>query len=162
MDLEQLTDESRSYARELLQLFPQLEASCTAEVQKGFPGQHLLVQVTSPKAPDRNVTIWMESGTEPSLGFGDRGWHTHEDHVRCTAPGKYEAETLIDLLEAIQRDQFVLIEDAGRPREAFGSVLDLRDSQAMLEQLTTPGFKGPLRIKTFTGSGDQDIMSADP
>jgi len=103
----------------------------------------------------------MEGGDEPSLGFGEHGWHTHETNTRQVGPNEYQDESLIDLLEAILLDQFVLFEEPGADPVPLGSVLDLREPDALLKELTSPHCGGRLSIKTFTGNGDREVTVAD-
>ena len=103
----------------------------------------------------------MEGGDEPSLAFGNRGWHTHEDHVRFVAPGECWEESPVSLLDAILHDQFVLFQESGEDPAAFGSALDLRNPTALLVELTSPHCGDRIRIKTFTGNGDREVSVAD-
>ncbi len=110
-EIDQLTDSSRDFARRFLARFPALASYCSIEPIEGVPGRHLRIHIDSPADSGRNVTIWMESGNEPSLAFGTGGWHTHNDYTRQIEPGLYCDESLLDLLQAILGDEFVVFEE---------------------------------------------------
>lgn len=150
-DLDELTDVSRDFARRFLARFPALSSSCSVETFAGVPGKHLRIHIDSPAGSDRDVTIWMLNGTEPSLGFGN--WHTHED-LHCE-------ESLLDLLDAILRDQFVVCEDPDATPQPFSDVLDLREPDALLEELTWPRRGNRVRLATFSGRGDREVTLDD-
>ena len=159
--IDELSEASREFARLLLDRLPDVRQSCSIESIEGLPGLHLFVRVRSPAGPDRDVVIWMEEGDEPSLGFGEHGWHTHETNTKRVGPNEYRDESLIDLLDAIMLDQFVLFEEPGADPVPFGSVLDLRDPDDLLEELTSPYSGERLCIKTFTGDGDREVTVTD-
>lgn len=160
-DIDHLTAVSRDFARQFLEQFPTLSSSCSSESIEGVPGKHLLICIESPAGSDRNVTIWMNDGDEPSLAFGPSGWHTHDDYTRQFEPGMYCDESLLDLLQAILNDEFVVIEELDCVPKPFNSVLDLREPNALLEELTSPRCSKRVRLKTFTGRGDRDVAIDD-
>jgi hypothetical protein len=67
------------------------------------------------------------------------------------------ADALLDLLDAIFADEFVLAEDVGGDHEGHCGVLDMRDANALAEYLTGPWSAPRVRIKSFTGRRDQEI-----
>jgi len=160
-DIDALTDLSKEFARRFLARFPALVSACSSESIEGIPGRHLRIHVDSPAGPDRNVTIWMNGGDEPSLGFGTGGWHTHDDYTREVEPGLCRDESLLDLLQAILEDQFVVFEEPDAAPRPFCSVLDLRNPNALLEELTSPHCSKRVRIKTFTGRNDREVALDD-
>ena len=161
LDIDQLTDLSREFARQFLARFPALASSCSSEAIEGVPGQHLRILIDSPAGSDRNVTIWMESGDEPSLAFGTGGWHTHNEHTREVEHGLYREETLLDLLQAILGDEFVVFEEPDAKPRPFSSVLDLRGPNALLDELTSPHCSKRVRLKSFTGRSDREVSLDD-
>lgn len=161
LDIGELTEASREFAVGFLGRFPGLHASCSAETIAGVPGRHLLIRIVSPAGEDRNVTIWMEGGDEPSLAFGSGGWHTHDDFTRQLGPNLYQDESLFDLLEAILDDQFVVFEEPDAEPRPFRSVLDLRAPNAVIEEITNPHCSDRFLIKTFSGRGDREVSLAD-
>ncbi len=158
--IDELPDVSREFARLFLARFPDLQPSCSRESIEGVPGLHLLIRIKSPAGTDRDVTIWMEMGDEPSLAFGEGGWHTHFSNTRQVGPNDYQEESLLDLLAAIFEDQVVIFEEPGDKPKAIDSVLDLRDPDALIEEFTTPDCTDRVRIKTFTGHGDREVELA--
>jgi hypothetical protein len=161
LDIDQLTALSREFARQFLVRFPTLSSSCSSEVIEGVPGRHLLIRVDSPAGSDRNVTMWMESGDEPSLAFGTGGWHTHNEYTREVEPGLYRAESLLDVLQAILGDEFVVLEEPDAAPRPFSSVLDLRGPSALLDELTSPHCSKRVRLKSFTGRRDREVSLDD-
>ncbi len=68
---------------------------------------------------------------------------------------------LIGLLTAILTDQFVLFVDLEGGSPGFEGVLDLREPDALLEQLT--GRSAPLRIRlrSWGGTADRELTAGD-
>lgn len=161
LDIDLLTDRSREFARQFMARFPALSSCCSGEAIEGIPGLHLHIHIESPAGPDRSVTIWMESGDEPSLAFGTGGWHTHNQHTSEVEPGLYREETLLDLLQAILGDEFVVFEEPDASPMPFSSVLDLRGPNALLEELTSSYCSKRVRIKCFTGRRDREVSLDD-
>ena len=160
-DIDNLTDTSREFAREFLGRFPALASCCSTQSLEGIPGNHLAIQIDSPAGADRKVCIWMEGEHEPSLVFGADGWHTHNTHYRELGDGRYRNESLLDLLQAILTDEFVICEEPDAPPDRMSSVLDLRDPTALLDEVTSPGSSERIRIKSFTGRADRETSLAD-
>ena len=161
LEIARLAAPSRAFAHQLLHELPQLRASCTMAPIPGLPDLHLVVRVASPVDIGRSVVLWMESGDEPSLAFGRHGWHVHETYSRRTTSGTFCDESLIDLLRAILADEVVLFAEDGAEPVPFGSVLDLREPDALLDVLTRPHGSGGIRILTFTGRGDRHVSRHD-
>ena len=161
LDIGQLTDLSREFARQFLARFPTLSSSCSSEVIEGVPGRHLLIRIDSPAGSDRNVTIWMERGEEPSLAFGTGGWHTHNEYIREVEPGLYRDESLLELLQAILGDEFVVLEEPDAGPSPFSSVMDLRRPNALLDELTSPHCSKRVRLESFTGRRDREFSLDD-
>ena len=160
-EIDQLTALSRDFARRFLARFPALASSCSSESIEGVSGRHLLIRIDSPAGSDRNATIWMENGDEPSLAFGTGGWHTHNEYTREVEPGLYCEESLLDLLEAILEDEFVVFEEPDALPRPFSNTLDLREPTALLDELTSPHCSKRVRIKTFTGRSDREVSLGD-
>ena len=174
-EIDELAEPSQDFARQLLARFLHVRHYCSMETrsigkweegQWGFyevPGLHLKVDIPSPAGNDRDVEIWMEDecGDEPSIGFGAGGWHLHGTYLREW--GDWREESIIDVLDAIFKDEFVCIEDRGWGWDApgpFRDTLDFRDPSALVELLTDPFCSGQMSIKTFTGKGDR-VVSLD-
>lgn len=156
--IDELTQVSAAFARQLLDRMPEFERHCAVETLAGVEGRHLLVRIPSPAGPDRDITIWMCGGTEPSLSFGKDGWHTHNTHFRELREDVWEEESLLDLLEAILRDDVVLCRDLGGDVARDWCVLDLRNPDAIEVELTDPyGTSERIRLMSFSGKTDQTI-----
>ena len=112
-----LTEDSKKFADRLFGRHPELRAYAYMERQEGSEGFHLGLEIPSPTGDDsRNVIVWMDEGTEPSLAFGP--FHTHADvwvysdglregDLPPTEAPDDEVNAFIGLLEAILSDEFV-------------------------------------------------------
>lgn len=150
LDFSRLSTPSREFANRLFPVVPEAE-SCSR--MEGGTSTDLLVEIPSPtEDPDRRVVIWMEGGDEPSLAFGD--WHTHAGLWN-------EDDAIIDLVQAILADQFVLIYDVGGEHSGHCGVLDLRIEDALVEELTSKYSPGRVRIRTWSGRGDREVGVQD-
>lgn len=58
------------------------------------------------------------------------------------------------LLAAIFDDLLLVTHDVGRKGGEFGSVLDLRECEAVLQELTSPNGTGSIHVKSFSGRID--------
>ena len=99
----------------------------------------------------------MEDG-EPSVEFGD--WHTHATVWGADRPGQ-ECSAIIDLIQAILADEFVLIEDVGGEHSGPTSVLDRRNKDDVLDELTSKWSPGRVRMKSWTGAVDKEVGLED-
>ena len=145
-----LSAASRAFAERLFRELPEAEFHAKMD---GDEDAHLLVETPSPTGdPDRQLTVWMESGEEPSLGFG--GWHTHADLLE-------REEELIEIARAILEERCGVIYDLGVETSIFGGLLDLDDESELLEELTCPHGSGRVRIHTWSGRGDRDVEVGD-
>jgi hypothetical protein len=147
----QLSRRSADFARRLFSERPGLRSWAAAEMPQAEEGLSSLTVQIPPQNPalEQALTLWMEDGDEPSLGFGE--WHTHaglqddEDQDRA----------IIRLLLAILADEFVLVQEVGGDYDGHFNALDLRDEDALLEELTSPYFPGCGRIVSWTGQADR-------
>jgi len=95
---------------------------------------HVLVQIASPTGDaGRSVTIWLDDG-EPSVEFGP--WHTHSTVWGADKSGD-QWDAIIDLIEAIFADEFVLVQDVGGDHDGSTGVLDRRTKHALIDELTS-------------------------
>jgi hypothetical protein len=144
LDEERLRPESRDFARRLFDALPALRRHA---VMEGGDEYSLLVEVESPIGDaERRLTISVE-GRTPSVFFGE--WHTHSDWWPSGV------DDIVRLVEAILNDRFVIIVNLGGPDDGMKGVVDLRDPDALLEELTDGRSSGHVRILTFTGKGDR-------
>ena len=149
-----LSDQSKRFAAQLFAGVPWLADHATFDSRASQPPHDLLVQLRSPTGDDgRMLTIWMEDG-EPSVEFG--AWHTHATVWGAARPGE-EIMAIIELIQAIVADEFVLIEDVGGEHSGHIGVLDRRNKDDILDELTSKWSPGRVRIKSWTGSVDEEI-----
>src|SRR5579884_1741602 len=110
----------------------------------------LIVEAPSPTGdPNRTLVVWMEDG-EPSLGFGD--WHTHAGlfgEIRGAG-----CDGLLATARAIYSDQFVLCYQVCGEDDEHCGVIDLRDPDALADELTSKGASGALDLRSWGGSAD--------
>jgi hypothetical protein len=134
----------------LFEAIPEAEACSRME---GSTSADLLVEIPSPTGdPERQVTIWMEGGDEPSVEFGD--WHTHA--------GLQVNDDVIDLVKGILADQFVLACYVGGEHSGRCEVIDLRVPDALVEELTSQYSPGRVKLRTWSGKGDREVGVWDP
>ncbi|MCY3002414.1 MAG: hypothetical protein NTV21_11480 [Planctomycetota bacterium] len=150
LELAKLSPESRQFATRLFAAVPQAEPCSRME---GRAHADLLVEIPSPTGdPDRRLVIWMEGGDEPSVGFGE--WHTHD--------GLWGGDdAMVELVKAILADQFVLAHDIGGTHPGSCGGLDLRDPNALVEELTSRHSPGRVRLWTWSGRGDREVGLQD-
>lgn len=156
-----LDDPSQAFATAVFQRFPWLRDHAEVELPPGQDAGTLYVSVPAPSGNDRvGILLWMESGT-PSLMFG--GWHTHADcwldDSSPQEPGGVEG--LVRLLEGILEDRFLLCEDVGAREPQIPTLLDASDSEALLEELTSPYGTGRVRLLSWSGRLDRELGTGD-
>jgi hypothetical protein len=142
----------------LFEAIPQIAQHASMEINRDRPEEfELLVEVPSPTGdPQRKLVIWMEGG-EPSLGFG--AWHTHAGLFgEIKGAG---CEGLIDTAAAILSDKFVLCYDIGGEHDGHCGVLDLRDEEALAEELTSKYSPGEVNLRSWGGSADRHVGLGD-
>lgn len=114
----------------------------------------LVVALGSPTGDaGRIVVLWME-GDEPSVGFGP--WHTHGGCLASSSEPGDEYRAIADLIDAILSDRTVLITDVGGNFPGAVTVLDLREADALAEELTSPYSSGRLRLESWGGTVDRE------
>ena len=117
----------------------------------------LIVEIPSPTGdPQRKLVIWMEDG-EPSVGFGP--WHTHAalfGELQSTG-----CDGFIDTVAAILDDKFVLCCDVGGERDGHCGALDLRDDDALADELTSQYSSGTVSLRSWGGSSDRSVCLGD-
>ena len=115
-------------------------------------GLSLYVDIPSPTEDSaRDCEVWVDEVSTPSIGFGPT--HTHEtpDDVGCLK--------VVDLLSAIFDDELVIIEDVGGAYPGHGSWIDLRNPEALEEELTSRHSPGRALLKSWTGKGDREVST---
>jgi hypothetical protein len=157
LDLGKLSASSREFGARLFAAIPQLVQHASMESAGRPETFELSVEVPSPTGdPQRKLVIWMEDG-EPSLGFGP--WHTH-----CCLFGDVQGagcDGLIDVVGAILADKFVLCCDVGGEHDGHCRVLDLRDADALADEVTSQYSPGTVSLRSWGGSADRSVRLAD-
>ncbi|HWN82430.1 MAG TPA: hypothetical protein VNM87_10070, partial [Candidatus Udaeobacter sp.] len=103
------------------------------------------------------LVIWLNNGYEPSVGFG--GWHTHGGFWGDTEDIARSA--LIDLIEDILAERYVLCEDIGGKEDGWAELLDMSEEDVLLERLTRPKTPGRVRLRSWTGQLDREVSLED-
>ena len=147
--LERLTPDSCAFARAILARRPELARWLSRE--EGEDGDHLLARIPSPTGDEaRTLILWMESD-EPSVAFG--AWHTHATVWAWNREPVDQDAALVALIDDILSDHIVLAVDEASPD--WPAALDLREPDALLDELTRPGGSGRVRLLSWTGSADR-------
>ena len=165
LDVSRLAGPSKLFASRLLHRLPELETHARMKPSSEPDEFDLWLEIPSPSGdPKRKVVMWMEEGVEPSLGFGE--WHSHAGVERPGGDLPEQADAIIDLIRAILADQVVLIYDIGGEHDGSWGLIDLRDQDALLEELTSKYSPGRVKIRTWSGRDDREVgledLSVDP
>jgi hypothetical protein len=111
----------------------------------------LVAKIPSPTGqPRRNVSIWLDENRVPSLEFG--GWHSHAD--LWDPDPEVGLRRMLDYLERITDGEILLAE---LPTIADGlpfRVIDVTDRQEILDELTSPGSLGNMKLLSWSGAED--------
>jgi hypothetical protein len=68
---------------------------------------------------------------------------------------------LIDIAAAILADRFVLCCDVGGEHDGHCDAIDLRDEDALAEELTSEYSPGTVQLRPWGGSSDRRVCLAD-
>ena len=98
--------------------------------------------------PGREFVIWVDDTGTPSIGFG--AGHTHKN---IDADG---IAAIIDWAKAILEDKLLIIENISAEFPG-NSWIDLREPQALAEELTSPYSSGRASLKSWSGNADRQI-----
>jgi hypothetical protein len=159
LDASRLTEASRQFAVRLLERLPALAVHAGMVARPDSDDFDLRVEVPSPVGdPKRQLVVWMED-TEPSIGFGE--WHTHAGLLAIRKGSKDAAGALIAAVEAILSDQLVLTYDIGGEYDGDWGVIDLREKDALLDELTSKFSPGRVEIRTWSARGDREVGLED-
>jgi hypothetical protein len=133
------------FAARILRALPQLARYAAIE-----RADH--IAVPSPTgAADRQIVFALEQG-EPLLSFGP--WHTHASLLGDAFGGG--CDQLIEMGASIMRDELVLCIEDDVPDTA--TLVDLRDPDSLLDEITLPRGAKILRIRSWTGGQDRDVQ----
>jgi hypothetical protein len=152
LNLQKLASPSREFASRLLESVSELARFASMKAKPGDPEQlDLFVKAPSPTGdPDRTLVIWM-ADDDPSIAFGPN-WHTHAS-LRGDALTD-GCDALINLARAILADDVVLYFDIGK---RYLEVIDLRDPDAIIDELTSPHSSGKAELRSWAGTVDRFV-----
>jgi hypothetical protein len=119
-----------------------------------------VVKVPAPSDDPRSeLFVWVDGGDDPSVGFGI--WHTHEDVWGACLPDGAERDALLDLIEGILADRYVICEDVGGIGVGTCTILDLSEDDALLEELTSKCSPGRAHLRSWSGRLDREVALDD-
>lgn len=160
LDEGRITSESRRFAAELFARFPDLRRYAAMERVQGQESWTLVVMVPAPSGDHQaEMVIWVEGGDDPSVGFGN--WHTHENVWGADTKEGGERAALLDLIEGIMADRFVICEDVGGVGDKIATILDLSADDALLEEITSKYCPGRVRLRSWSGRLDREVSLDD-
>lgn len=160
LDASKVTDEARDFAGALFSRFPELRSHAAMARRDASEEWTLVVNVPAPNGDPRvALAIWVEGGDDPSVGLG--AWHTHENVWGWNVENGGERTALLDLIEGILADRYVVCEVVGDADGASATVLDLAEKDALLDELTRPGAAKRLRLRSWSGKVDREVGLAD-
>jgi hypothetical protein len=106
----------------------------------------------------RDIVLWDDDG-DLGLGFGQ--WHTHGNIAWWVREADSQEASLIAIALSIVDGETVIADDLDGPNDGIGGFLDLREPDAVLDELTRRGAPSGLRIRTWSGRGDRDVSLGD-
>ena len=147
-DFERLGAFSQRFAFILFEAFPHLRPFATMFSSSEPDGLSLNVMAPSPSGDkDRFIQVWVDEKVTPTVGFGPN--HTHQ------SPDEAGIAETIDRCRAVFADRLLIIEDVGGEYDGHSSWVDLRDPEALLEEITSPYSPGNARLKSWSGNADR-------
>ncbi len=159
-DDTRITSESRSFAADLFARFPELRHQAAMERIPGGDRWTLVLKVSAPSGDPRSeLVVWVDRGDDPSVAFGD--WHTHENVWGAGTEDGAEREALLDLIEGIFADRFVICEDLGGVGDGSATILDMAERDALLDELTSKYSPGRARLRSWSGRMDREVGLED-
>ena len=115
-------------------------------------GLSLNLVIPSPTGDEaRQCVVWVDEVATPSIGFGPSHTHEQSDDDGIAA--------ILNILHAILADQLLIIEDVGGTYSGHGAWIDLRDPEALEEELTSPYSPGRALLKSWSGKIDHPVST---
>ena len=143
---------SRRLAHAVLTALPGLEQYASMMEGQEADGLSLILKVPSPSGDTgRSLVIWVDEVCTPSIEFGPT--HTHE------APDGEGIAAVVDRAKAILADEMVIIVDVGGRYTGTAGFMDLRDPDALLEELTSRYSPGQALLKSWSGQSDRFVST---
>lgn len=160
LDLNLLPAAARGFAKDLFGRFPELLQFGAIERPDERTSWTLMLRAAAPSGdPKSTLVIWAGGGEEASVAFG--GWHTHESLWGAEHRPGGAREALLDLIGGILEDRFVTCEDMGGIGDGLGTLLDLSERDALLEELTSKYSPGRGRLRSWSGRLDREVSLED-
>jgi len=151
-DHEALGSFSRCLAAAVFDAIPEFRQHARNIRSGETDGFSLLVAVPSPTHDDaRQLRIWVDEVATPSIGFGPDHTHESSDEDGIAA--------IVDRVRAILDDKLLIIEDVGGAYPGHGSWLDLREPDAIEEELTSRYSPGRALLKSWSGRADRQVST---
>lgn len=155
LDETKLGATSRALLKSLLQISAAFRDAAKMEVGSESDGYSVVIDLRSPTGDESRILgVWVDETGVPSVEFGS--WHSHGDVLSQDQSRAAQIAAVVDVVAAILRDEFVVISDVGGEYPGHTSVLDLRDPDALAEELTRKYSPGCVLIKSWTGRRDQE------
>jgi len=155
-DANLLGSVSRRLSAEIFLSLPQLRSYAQTAESGESDGLSLILTVPSPTEEEdsgREFVIWVDDTGTPSIGFGAD--HTHENI------DDHGIAAIIDRAKAIMDDKLLIIEDIGGEYPGPYSWIDLRDPDALAEELTSRFSSGRASLKSWSGNADRQVGLED-
>lgn len=160
LDETRLGATSRALATALFAAFPAARDSAHMVDGAEADGYSPEIALDSPTCdPGRRLGVWLDESGIPSVDFGT--WHTHGDVLSGDSSLPRRVRAVSDIVAAILADQLVLIVDVGGEYSGHTSVLDLREPDALEDELTSRYSPGCLRIQSWSGRLDREVGLSD-
>jgi hypothetical protein len=143
---------SRRLSLVIFSIMPELQQYASTIHSGETDGMSLNLVIPSPTGDDaRLCQVWVDEMATPSIGFGPSHTHERSDDAGIAA--------ILDILHAILADQLLIIEDVGGPYSGHGGWIDLRDAEALEEELTSPYSPGHALLKSWSGKADRTVST---
>lgn len=160
LDLNRIPAAARAFAKDLFARFPELRRFGAIERADERTSWRLTLRVPAPSGdPGSNLIIWAGGGEEASVAFG--GWHTHESVWGAEHGPGGARRALLDLIGGILEDRLAICEDIGGIGDGLGTLVDLSQRDALLEELTSKYSPGRGRLRSWSGRLDRELGLED-
>ncbi|HTV30947.1 MAG TPA: hypothetical protein VMF32_24645 [Xanthobacteraceae bacterium] len=149
-DQSALGSVSRRLSSAIFSVMPELHQYASTIHSGETDGMSLNLVIPSPTGDEaRLCQVWVDEAATPSIGFGPSHTHEPSDDAGIAA--------IVGLLRAILADQLLIIEDVGGTYSGHGGWIDLRDPEALEEELTSPYSPGHALLKSWSGKVDRPV-----
>ena len=157
LDEAQISARSRDFARQLFTRFPDFRRH--AEMERLLGAELWELAVTVPAASGKAevfLFVWVEDGAtgEPSVSLVR--WHTHASVWQAEDKG-----SLLELIEGILADRYVICAQVGVPSYVPPRLLDLAEEDALMEFMTRPHTADSAIVYSWSGRLDRTLTLRD-